>query len=107
MATPTTVARGYPALARIMGPYPGMSMFKRFAQLNARNLLYMQAEIIDLEQQLEIIALEDETGTEASHHDFSVDALKLREDADGEQWEMILAIRGKLKDYSTISTLSI
>jgi hypothetical protein len=89
-----------------MGPYPGMSMFKRFAPLNARNLLYMQAEIVDLEQQLEILAVDDETGTEVSHHDFAVKALKLREsildeDGDhGDQWEKVLEIRERLKEYS-------
>jgi hypothetical protein len=42
-----TIQNGYPGLARVMGPNydQGLGIFRQFAELNARNLLYMQADI--------------------------------------------------------------
>jgi hypothetical protein len=97
------VTVGYPALSTVMGPYPGLSMFKRFGELNARNLLYMQAEIIDLEQQLHIISGMDQSSTDEAHKKYATNALALRrsgKQGDGRQWRIVLEIREKLKEYS-------
>jgi hypothetical protein len=54
---------GSPGLARVMGPHGSIAMFKQFSELNTHNLLYLQAELVDLEQQLKIITyLDEESG---------------------------------------------
>lgn len=43
---------GYPKLATFLGGTEGYAIYKRFASLNARNLLYHQAKLIHLEHEL-------------------------------------------------------
>jgi len=43
---------GYPKLATFISSKDGCSIYKRFASLNARNLLYHQAELVCLEHEL-------------------------------------------------------
>ncbi|CAG8960721.1 hypothetical protein HYFRA_00002257 [Hymenoscyphus fraxineus] len=50
---------GYPALTCLQGQYPELSIYRRFSSLNARNLLYLQAELVDLETELEKYTKED------------------------------------------------
>ncbi|GME61005.1 hypothetical protein GTA08_BOTSDO00801 [Neofusicoccum parvum] len=92
--------QGYPKLATIMGPYRGMALFKRFASLNARNLLYMQAELLQLELELDELA----SGDREEGLSYDVDAwslMKPGEQEDGNrQWRLILRIREKLKEYN-------
>ena len=92
----------YSGLARVMGPYPSMAMFKQFSELNTRNLLYLQAELVDLEQQLKILILLDEKSGDPIRIAHQRDALTLRGSAANKQWEKFLEIREKLKEYSTI-----
>jgi len=44
---------GYPRLATFMGHEPGAAIYRRFASLNARVLLYRQAELVCLEHELD------------------------------------------------------
>ena len=101
------VKTGYPGLSKLMGHADGLGMFKRFTDLNMRNLLYMQAELLALEDELEIATCND-------HHDpnspsrklYSRSAKTLRASKDSsdprnrEQWDKVLEIREKLKEYS-------
>ena len=55
--TPTVLvdedaSHGYPKLASFLGGVEGYAIYKRFASLNARNLLYHQAKLIHLEHEL-------------------------------------------------------
>ncbi|TKA82585.1 hypothetical protein B0A55_01189 [Friedmanniomyces simplex] len=43
---------GYPKLATFLGGHEGYAIYKRFASLNARNLLYHQAKLVYLEHEL-------------------------------------------------------
>jgi hypothetical protein len=43
---------GYPKLATFIGGKNGCAIYKRFASLNARNLLYHQAKLVSLEHEL-------------------------------------------------------
>ncbi|PVH79058.1 hypothetical protein DL98DRAFT_633031 [Cadophora sp. DSE1049] len=49
-ASETAKIEGYPKLAELQGTYPQLGIYRRFATLNARNLLYLQAELVDLEE---------------------------------------------------------
>lgn len=48
MAQVTPAVDGYPSLAVRMGVFPETAIFKRFGDLSARNLLYLQAELFHL-----------------------------------------------------------
>ncbi|KAK3639869.1 hypothetical protein LTR56_012249 [Elasticomyces elasticus] len=43
---------GYPTLASFLGAHQGYAIYRRFASLNARNLLYHQAKLVHLEHEL-------------------------------------------------------
>ncbi|KAL1597638.1 hypothetical protein SLS59_007336 [Nothophoma quercina] len=53
------LAPGYPKLAGRMGVTPEIAMFRRFGALNACNLLYMQNDLIDIENDLKELEAED------------------------------------------------
>lgn len=88
--------RGYPGLAKIMGAHKGMSIYLRFADLNARDLLVYQAEILELEQLLDA-------------HDQITPCVKSyilkpngeqRKPIEEEHWKVQMQLRNKLKEYS-------
>jgi len=94
---------GYPELAKIMGPYSGMGIYRRFAELNARNLLYLQAELLNLEEELDTLTLADRYSPFKANRRYAKSVKKLIQsrEADGSgQWHKILEIRAKLKEYS-------
>lgn len=95
------LGKGYPDLAKIMGPHTGMGLFKRFASLNAKNTLYMQVELLDLEQQLEDL---EDVDKEHMRLPYYRDAHALinseSEGLNSDQWHLVLTIREKLQQYS-------
>ena len=67
-------SHGYPMLASLLGGTEGYAIYKRFASLNARNLLYNQAKLIHLEHELnemEKALAHDEDLHYSVHHIFS------------------------------------
>ncbi|KAF2741505.1 hypothetical protein EJ04DRAFT_547840 [Polyplosphaeria fusca] len=99
------MTRGYNVLASFMGAYPEMAIFRRFGALNARNILYLQAEITDLETQL---LNAEKSDIESKHQDRSIYSRDWRtlseslEAADGDstQWKIFLHLREKLHEYN-------
>ena len=64
---------GYPKLASFLGGTKGYSIYRRFAALNARNLLYHQAKLTQLEHELHEMELAQEDEKEVHykvHHVF-------------------------------------
>ena len=53
------VSEGYPKLSSLMASYPTAAIFRRFGELNMLNLLRLQAELQDLEAQLQEVRDED------------------------------------------------
>lgn len=96
---------GYPTIATLMGAYPEVGIFRRFGALNARNLLYLQAEVTSLEKQLEEVEKAD---LESGHPDRSIYSRDWRTLAepievlgrDDTQWKLFLRLREKLYEYS-------
>ncbi|THY21631.1 hypothetical protein D6D01_06571 [Aureobasidium pullulans] len=88
--------QGYPELAKVMGAYRGMSIYLRFADLNARDLLVYQAEILQLEQQLEVYDQAIPWG--------KANILKplgeSRSPMEKKHWNAQMKLRSKLKNYS-------
>jgi hypothetical protein len=97
------VRNGYPGLAEFMGPQfdQGVGFFRQFAEANARNLLYMQAEILCLERELAAEAHMDENGPDSVRQKFARNVFEMRRSGDSRQWAKILEIREKLDAYST------
>lgn len=99
------IKTGYPALADMMA-HSGLYMFKRFASLNARNLLYMQAELLLLERELNAIAEYDHLqNPDLDAKNYATSCEKLMESLDNGnamQWNKILEVRTKLEEYSEL-----
>lgn len=100
-------AEGYDRLGQLMGELPETTAFRRFGALSAEDLLYRQAELVELERSLRECQKEDK---ESGHEDreryaFNWDKLQrsgdddAREGNDNIQWDTILEIRQKLKEY--------
>ncbi|CAG8977261.1 hypothetical protein HYALB_00009358 [Hymenoscyphus albidus] len=94
---------GYPALAALQGTYPQLGIYRRFATLNARNLLYLQAELVNLERDLEEYTEKDCRSEDARRrlcnknwHYLS----KKEQGLAGSQWHTMLRIKEKLKEYN-------
>jgi hypothetical protein len=66
-------AEGYAKLGLLMGECPELAIFRRYAALNAQNILYLQAEILHLEIQFRKFAQEDQTAEEQKRKDYSLD----------------------------------
>ncbi|KAK5729284.1 hypothetical protein LTR15_002426 [Elasticomyces elasticus] len=92
---------GYPELASFMGPFRRMGLYKRFAALNAYSLLVQQAEILDLEAKLRArIEVDMEAGLPYHKNVFSLMETVQTSGSVAPQWQMLLDIRGKLKEYN-------
>jgi hypothetical protein len=96
---------GYTKLASLLGSHPDLAIFRRFGSLNATNLLYMQAELINLEAKLQRLVQADSTSGHVDRMIYDRDWQSLAEsrlapDGCGEQWATALRIREKLKEYN-------
>ncbi|GLA31589.1 hypothetical protein CBS63078_4305 [Aspergillus niger] len=97
MSTP--ISKGYDRLAALMARDPGSSIYRSFAKLNAKNLLYLQAEIAYIQIDLQDIIKEDGQSEDKVSFPFSVWAMKNSEDP--VQWKKFLEARKLLKEYNT------
>lgn len=96
-------SRGYPDLAQLMGQHVDLALYRRFASLNSRNLLYMQAEIMLIERELWALEFLDKHSGDQERSSFSQNAMKMMRNSGGDAnryWEKVLELRSKLKDYS-------
>jgi len=87
-----------------MGKYSESSIYRRFGDLNSQNLLYLQAELTHLEQKLRRLEATDLASPEGNRSLYSKDWYWLNNSTSEEnhdQLETVLAIRGKLADYSS------
>lgn len=93
---------GYPRLGTLMGANPALAIFRRYGFLNVQNLLHLQAEINELEKELQEIALEDRCSNSGERQYFSREWWKLAQaqGADSLQWRKCLELRLKLNEYS-------
>ena len=96
---------GYHRLADFMGEYPDYAVYRRFGTLNSPNLLYLQAELVMLEQLLKKYAAED-TSSNAEHQPLYARNWMLLSNQGGpksrskKQWNLMLRIRKVLRQYS-------
>jgi hypothetical protein len=96
---------GYEKLARLMGNSHTdghFLIFQKFEHLSAQNLLYLQAEIVNLQETLGNLAKEDAESEDPERKLFARDWWALSSADDSEQWETFLQLRNKLKTYCTL-----
>jgi hypothetical protein len=103
---------GYAKLAALMGDHPEVAIFRRFGAVNAQNLLYLQAELTHLELKLRKYAKEDANSRHHKRVLYSTDWQTLSEsiivpDNDDKQWNTILTIRERLREYSKLDWSSL
>ena len=94
---------GYHKLAEtIMGPYPELTIVRRFRALNALSLLSLQAELTQLEFELKLVSQQDDESADTSIQNLSssFEAQLGRTEAARPQWDSIVKMRAKLKEYS-------
>ncbi len=93
----------YSRLAALMGAHQELGLFRKFAKLNTKNLLYMQSELMHLEAELENIELENGRSGDTEKMALLVSLFDLKDSLGTEndlQWRKALEIREKLKCYS-------
>lgn len=97
-------AYNYHSLAELIGHQPGFAVFRRFATLNAKNLLYLQAELAELEIQLARLEVKDQDSDDVTHRNFQWQARLLMKSPPGadEQCKKVLQIREKLDEYNRL-----
>ncbi|KAF2439438.1 hypothetical protein P171DRAFT_369901 [Karstenula rhodostoma CBS 690.94] len=94
---------GFPMLAGEMEQSPETAIFRRFASLNARNLLYLQQELIDMENRLKQLEYRDSVSDKGWRKHYAKNSASLRGSIafdDPAQWTLMLQIREKLKEYN-------
>ncbi|KAL8684429.1 MAG: hypothetical protein Q9218_008301, partial [Villophora microphyllina] len=92
----------YNKLAALMGEHQEMATFRRFQRINAKSLLYMQAEILHLEQELSMIELEDKSSADKNRASLHESVFNLKESSDHPhniQWSKVLELRERLEAY--------
>ncbi|KAF1967562.1 hypothetical protein BU23DRAFT_542456 [Bimuria novae-zelandiae CBS 107.79] len=100
---PTKKVRGYPQFASKIELRPEFAIFRRFGGLNAENLLYLQAELSMLEEDLQ---LQQKIDSESNHERRSKYALnwyqlsRSRSHGDTTQLDLVFRIRDTLKQYN-------
>jgi len=93
---------GYPQIADIMSKYPELTMFRRFKGLNALNLLYLQAELMQIEKDLQDLQKADNITNSKYAADYSW-LMASAETENDQQWRLIQKMNKKLKEYSKYS----
>jgi len=109
---------GYPSLAKFISTSADCAVFRKFTELNVRNLFYLQSEILDLEAQLykhdaedvEVIAakLDMEDAIARDHAARSYLQLRRGQRAmDQDRFDLVQRIREVLKVYSVYMTVRV
>jgi hypothetical protein len=97
---PLKPINGYPSVACMMGRFPDLAVFRRFRALNAKSLLYRQAELVQLELDLHRLELQDHNiSPTLNSAKYASDWYYLSSEQ-GNQWGMIMKIRKLLDEYS-------
>jgi hypothetical protein len=111
---------GYDELSRLMSDHPELLILRTYSNLNIKNLLYYEAELANLEVELQEVESANRATGSSSRRDFatswrrlstSPDCVSLmtadshpREGSESLQWQIVCRIRDVLRDYSMTRT---
>jgi nicotinamidase-related amidase len=94
---------GYAKVAHLMASQEEFAILRRFRELNMQRLLYLQAEIIHLESEVDRLAKRDALHGERTFHTKDWWSLSQGcEEEDVEQWEKFSELSEKLDLYSKL-----
>ena len=98
---------GYAKLSSVISTDSEFAVYRKFGALNAQNLLYYQAELLGLEDDLNDIASKDRNSQDSEKREFAYDWAELSQAANGKnlQHEKFMKIRKTLREYSQHSTV--
>ena len=94
---------GYPRLAERISCKPETGIYRRFDALNARRLLYLQAELCVLEKRLRDIEIQDNNSKNGREALYATDFYCMLEepvDSERTQLDLIEKLNSKLDQYS-------
>jgi hypothetical protein len=94
---------GYPKLAARTEVQPELAIYCRFGALNAQNVLYFQAELVDLEEKLRAQQIKDDSDPRGKKSSYAKTWFRLKDsavDGDTEQLNLVMKIRETLREYS-------
>lgn len=101
MVRQKTVVQGYEQVAQLMSAHDELAILRRFRALNMKNLLYLQAEILHLEEDLSDLATRDTEFPGRRYHGRDWWSLANGQDGgDREQWAKVLHLRETLATYN-------
>ena len=96
----------YDRLSTLIATDPESFHLRRFGKLSAKDLLYYQAELVNLEAELEDIVEEDKGSGDSQRDRFPCSVWHLKNSVrpregrwHGTQWTKCLEIRSLLKEY--------
>ncbi|KAK7914545.1 hypothetical protein PG985_012248 [Apiospora marii] len=95
--------KGYAKVASFMGEQPEAAMVRRFADLNLQNILYLQAEIVGLEEGLRRIETENGCNEDIHLDWYSLAHADVTAGGGQEakrQWKTFTMLRQRLKEYN-------
>ena len=100
--------KGYPSLAAFIASDrdKSTSIYRRFDRLSARNLLYLQSELVELEARQDVYDAEDRdlaTHEKASTRNWGIFKEKAQETGNMREYkrmELVMDIRASIKEYS-------
>lgn len=93
----------YTRLATLISTRHELAIVRDFAALKAKNLLYLQAELVHLEAELANIESENKFSGDSERLGFQTSLFDLKESSATKkdlQWRKALEVRKKLKEYS-------
>lgn len=93
---------GYAKLSSLMSTDSEFAIFRKFGALNAQNLLYYQAELMGLENDLRVTASEDQNSGDPDKKDFAVNWYELSHAKPDKnyQFRKFMQVRRILREYS-------
>ena len=111
----------YTALSRLMSQHPEVFVIRAFSELHTKNIIYYQAELAELEAELDRVEQEDQNCSESPRETYSkrwktLSGTGLSTFNPGDQaasqdarcrlqWSLMLRVRAVLKDYGTSKRL--
>lgn len=99
---------GYRRVAELFASEPNLAIVRRFGHLNSLNLLYLQAELVKLEDDLKYWADQDDNSSDSRRRDYRHSWRSLSKglvdegpaNRNNQQLQIVRRMRALLKEYS-------
>jgi len=101
-SAPAGRLRGYPKVAKLMGPYPDVAIFRRFGSLTMLNLMRLQAELLVIEDELRSVQAANDVSSDPDVYLYSTNFQKLNDSKAPNNEQRLLMEKSlqKLEQYS-------